>query len=472
MNKIHKQQTWLGRIAYGSALGAVALLTACGSVQKSADRSTVPEVQPVPPSVRESLDLPPFYQKHVQLNGFPVLGSERVSDDAMREAAWILQQMMRHRPEILSAMASNRARLVVMAYNEYTTDIPEQADMKPKVFWDRRARGLGGRLTSCAEENLLCFPNDPYSTENILIHEFAHGIHQVGMRALDPTFNARLRSAYRQAVDADLWAGTYAGSDIHEYWAEGAQSWFGNNREDDAVHNHVNTRAELKEYDPVLAALCAEVFGDLPWRYQKPMERAATDRRHLTGFEPADSPRFEWRPTPITDEPEVRIETELGDITVELYSQQAPITVSNFLYYVLEGHYRDADFFRTVRADNQPEDSVKIEVIQAQANRARVEEFPAAIPLERTRDTGLTHRDGTLSMARSAPDSAQDSFSICIGDQPGLDFGGDRNPDGQGFAAFGRVIDGMDVVRSIHELPADGQQLIKVVRILNAYRMR
>jgi peptidyl-prolyl cis-trans isomerase A (cyclophilin A) len=114
---------------------------------------------------------------------------------------------------------------------------------------------------------------------------------------------------------------------------------------------------------------------------------------------------------------------------------------------------------------------VKIEVIQAQANQGRTNEFPAPIPLERTRDTGLRHLDGTLSMARDGPDSAQDHFFICVGDQPELDFGGRRNPDGQGFAAFGKVTRGMDVLRRIQGAPADGQLLKSPVRIQRAIRL-
>ena len=131
---------------------------------------SIPKVTSVPDALRQTLNLSPFYQKYLDAAGFPVLGSDKVSDQAMLEARWILLQMTAHRPEILQVMATNRARLVVMAHNEYTTDVPEHANRTPKVFWDRRARGLGGRVCSCGEENLLCFPGDPYATENILIH--------------------------------------------------------------------------------------------------------------------------------------------------------------------------------------------------------------------------------------------------------------------------------------------------------------
>jgi len=169
--------------------------------------------------------------------------------------------------------------------------------------------------------------------------------------------------------------------------------------------------------------------------------------------------------------PRIRLETEMGNMDVELYASEAPVTVRNFLRYVDGGFFTEGLFFRTVKPDNQPDNKVKIEVIQAEANPARQAEFFPPIPMERTRDTGLRHLDGTLSMARDKPDTAQDSFSICIGDQPELDFGGKRNPDGQGFAAFGRVIQGMDVARKIQASPAQGQRLTPAIRILRATRV-
>jgi cyclophilin family peptidyl-prolyl cis-trans isomerase len=388
----------------------------------------------------------------------------------MREATWIIQNMLALHPEVLRVMATNRARLVVMAFNEYTTDVPEYTNRSPKVFWDRRARGLGGRVCSCAEENLLCFPNDPYAAENILIHEFGHAIANVGMRALDTTFSNHLRQAYQSATNAGKWKGTYAGSTPSEYWAEGVQDWFDNNRENDAQHNWVNTRTELKQYDPTLAKLCHEVFGEVPWRYQKPTQRQAKDRAHLVGFDPTKSPQFRWREYPITEKPRVLLQTELGEIELELYTRQAPMTAANFLRYVLEGFYRNGEFFRTVTLDNQPTNQVKIQVIQARGDPAREKELFPTIPIERTRDTGLKHLDGTISMARDGADTAQDNFFICIGDQPELDFGGKRNPDGQGFAAFGKVIRGMDIVRKIHAQPADGQQIKPPFLISGAFR--
>jgi peptidyl-prolyl cis-trans isomerase A (cyclophilin A) len=201
------------------------------------------------------------------------------------------------------------------------------------------------------------------------------------------------------------------------------------------------------------------------------MERPAAERAHLAGFDPAKAPHFHWRKAPITDQPHVVVETTMGDFELELAAKAAPLTVSNFLYYVQERLYNDGRFFRTVTLSNQPTNNVKIQVIQAEANPARTNKFLLPIPIERTRDTGLHHLDGTLSMARDEPDTAQDNFFICIGDQPELDFGGKRNPDGQGFAAFGRVTKGMDVVRKIQAAQAKGQQLNPPILIQRAIRL-
>jgi peptidyl-prolyl cis-trans isomerase A (cyclophilin A) len=166
----------------------------------------------------------------------------------------------------------------------------------------------------------------------------------------------------------------------------------------------------------------------------------------------------------------VRIQTELGDIEVWIDTQHAPVTASNFLKYVEGKFYDGGSFHRTVKLDNQPQNNVKIQVVQAAADPDKEKESFPPIPLERTDRTGLKHRDGTLSMARDGPDTATSDFFICIGDQPSLDYGGKRNPDGQGFAAFGRVVKGMEVVKQIQTAPAQAQQLTPPVRILQARR--
>ena len=168
----------------------------------------------------------------------------------------------------------------------------------------------------------------------------------------------------------------------------------------------------------------------------------------------------------------VLIETESGDIEVELDGARAPITVANFLRYVDAGRYDGGRFHRSVRLDNQAREDVLIEVVQAGANREPQGQRFDAIALERTRDTGLKHLDGALSMARSGPDTARSDFFICIGDQPSLDYGGERNADGQGFAAFGRVVRGMDVVRRIHQSPTgDRERLAPPIGIVRMTRL-
>jgi peptidyl-prolyl cis-trans isomerase A (cyclophilin A) len=169
--------------------------------------------------------------------------------------------------------------------------------------------------------------------------------------------------------------------------------------------------------------------------------------------------------------PRVEIVTEFGTIVAELYPDKAPVTVANFFRYVDAHHYDGGQFQRTVRMDNQPNDSVKIEVIQGSVAAAFNSQAFPAITLERTNATGLKHLDGMLSMARAGPDTARSGFFICIGDQPSLDFGGHRNLDGQGFAAFGKVLSGMDVVRRIQRSPASAQNLTPPIKILSAKRL-
>lgn len=165
------------------------------------------------------------------------------------------------------------------------------------------------------------------------------------------------------------------------------------------------------------------------------------------------------------------IETTRGTITVEVFTDRAPVTALNFLSLVEEGVYDSAVFYRVVRMDNQPGNDVRIEVIQGGLFRDDLIEKLVPIRHETTRETGILHLDGVISMARNGPGSASSEFFICVGDQPSLDFGGKRNPDGQGFAAFGRVVEGMSVVRAIQALPDSGQYLIEKVPIREIRRI-
>ena len=166
----------------------------------------------------------------------------------------------------------------------------------------------------------------------------------------------------------------------------------------------------------------------------------------------------------------ISMETELGSIQMVLYPDRAPITVSNFLRYVDENRYKDFHFYRVVHMENQPDNDVKIEVIQGGLG---FDKHPMELPTilhETTDKTGIRHLNGTLSMARMEPGTASSEIFICINDQPELDFGGKRNPDSQGFAAFGKVISGMDVVRKIQLLPETNQMLDKVVKVNSIQR--
>jgi peptidyl-prolyl cis-trans isomerase A (cyclophilin A) len=165
----------------------------------------------------------------------------------------------------------------------------------------------------------------------------------------------------------------------------------------------------------------------------------------------------------------VIIVTELGEIVARLDLKRAPVTSRNFLRYVDSKLFDSSCFYRVVRLDNQPRDSVKIEVIQGGRYENEDKGFPP-IAHETTAMTGIKHRNGTISMARSEPGTATSEFFICIGDQPELDFGGKRNRDGQGFAAFGKIIRGMDVVRNIQSVGSKGQYLVKPVLILTIKR--
>lgn len=249
-------------------------------------------------TVRATFNLSPFYEQYVDVHGFPIVASSKVSPYALLEAQYLIEKMVGHRPDILKALAKNKVRFAIMAHNEFTTDIPEHHDLEPKLYWNKRARGLGATphrpAVTCGEENLLGYTNDPYRTENILIHEFAHAIHNMGLSSLDPSFDTRLEAAYDAAMKKGLWGAKYAAQNHNEYWAEGVQSWFDTNRENDSSHNHVNTRTELKQYDSRLAALVEEIFGDRPWRYRLPKNRTKQPK-HLAEYDAAAAPVFEWR---------------------------------------------------------------------------------------------------------------------------------------------------------------------------------
>ena len=292
--KINRRVIYIGlAVVLGCGMSAGRLFSA---PEKGSSKPPATGVTAPPKDVVESLKLDPFYKKYVSACGMAIVGSDKVSDYALLEAAYLINQMLKDRPDICKAMIANKSRVAIMGAGEFTTDIPEHRKLKPKGYWDYRARGLGARLhrpaTTCGQENLLRYKGDPYITENILIHEFAHGMHFLGLKFVDKKFDEKLQKAYNNAMKKGLWADKYAGSNPIEYWAEAVQSWFDTNRQPDRSHNHVDTRKELKEYDPEIAKLVAEVFGDKPWKYVRPSKRK--EPGHLKGYDRSKAPAFSW----------------------------------------------------------------------------------------------------------------------------------------------------------------------------------
>jgi peptidyl-prolyl cis-trans isomerase A (cyclophilin A) len=176
---------------------------------------------------------------------------------------------------------------------------------------------------------------------------------------------------------------------------------------------------------------------------------------------------------PHNENPRVVVATSLGDIAADVYLDQAPVTATAFLKNVDDGIYNDgrAEFYRVVHMENQPDNPVRIEVVQGGVDRETGDTSVSCIPHETTAETGLTHLDGSLSMAREEPGTANTEFAICVGAQPELDYGGRRNPDGQGFAVFGRVTKGMEVVRRIQKQTETVQYLDRPVKITSIRRV-
>ncbi len=224
-----------------------------------------------------------FYVQQVDAGGLSVLASARVEPRALQVAAQVVQGMLASRADLLAVLRAAGVRVAVIGRDELTTDLPEYADLRPREHWNARTRGLGATrqrlVCSAAEENLLGLPGDRYRGESILVHEFAHTVFDLAATRLDAALAERLRALYRRAMDAGLWQGTYAAANASEYWAEGVQSWFDANRYRSAangVHGPVATRAALQAHDPALAGFVASVFGETPWRWDRPGQHAST----------------------------------------------------------------------------------------------------------------------------------------------------------------------------------------------------
>lgn len=226
----------------------------------------------------KKLNLDPFYQKHLDANGFPILSSNKVPDQALLRAREVILPILACVPKAQEHMVKNKVRLVVMGQNELTTQIPEHAFLKTdqSTNWDERARGLGATLqvpvVTCAEENVLHYPTDRYKGESILVHEFAHAIMDTGLVQSDPNFLPALEKLFQQAKDRNLFQNTYAMTNIHEFWAEAVQTYFDCNRTaspPNGIHNEIGTRSQLKIYHPELHDFLAKIFPT-DWRYKAP----------------------------------------------------------------------------------------------------------------------------------------------------------------------------------------------------------
>lgn len=220
----------------------------------------------------EVLNLNPFYKKYINANGIHIISSQKVPDEAIYAAYKTILFMTNGLPkDILNELVTHNTKVAIMARYEGTTDIPEHSFLAndTSLNWDVRARGLGGTLdlplTSCAEENLLCYQIDKYHAEDILIHEFAHTIHGVGILPLNEKFNDQLQELLDKAISEGKYENTYAATNLFEYWAEGVQNWFNVNAEvpeSDGKHNALNTKEELKDYDPDLYELISRYFSE------------------------------------------------------------------------------------------------------------------------------------------------------------------------------------------------------------------
>lgn len=228
----------------------------------------------------------PFYTQSLLADGIPIIASARVPPRALAVARDLVVQMLAHRPDLAQALVRRGQRVAIMAEGEATTDLPEQrawtrpARTDPRLticerkhygerigrltdrqYWDARARGMAGVFTSSAAEDLLGLPTSRYRGETIFVHEFAHDI-LAAARGVDPALAARVNRAYAEAIAAGRWKGEYASTNVDEYWAVGTQFWFNSNKVATFDGRVVLSDADLAAYDPPLAAVLREVYGD------------------------------------------------------------------------------------------------------------------------------------------------------------------------------------------------------------------
>ncbi|WP_421991670.1 glycoside hydrolase [Qipengyuania sp.] len=234
----------------------------------------------------ERLGAPPFYQKHVDAAGIPILSSSRVPDEALFAARDMMRGMLAHRPDLAAWLAANDYRVALIARDEALLDLPENAGWtKPgrddprltrceikhydvrigaktaREYWDERARGIGGERMVGSEEDVLGLPISRYFGETIFVHEFAHNV-LFAIQGADPALYARVEAAYANALANGLWFEEYTTTTVQEYWAEGTQFWFNSNRLQAFEGRQILNHTDLRAYDPQLYAVLAEAYGD------------------------------------------------------------------------------------------------------------------------------------------------------------------------------------------------------------------
>lgn len=241
----------------------------CCSPKKEQQATVATAVSAVP----ESLNIAPFYKKYVDADGIAVVSSDNVQDEALVRASKVVTQILSKRSDVKDYMVSKGCRVMIIGANEEVCDLPEYARIctpDSTAYWNKRARGFGGApeddlSASFGEENVMCLNGDRYKGESIMVHEFAHIVHMVGILGVNPNFDTELEQLMGKAKAKGLWANTYALDNKHEYFAETVQSFFNCNRfseEPNGVHNSINTREKLKAYDPDMYNLLLQYFSD------------------------------------------------------------------------------------------------------------------------------------------------------------------------------------------------------------------
>ncbi len=293
-------------------------IAACtfSQTQTAENQAPASVVTAPPQSIIEKYKLNPFYKKYLDVDGIAVMSSEKVADEAFYELRYLMKNVLVNRPDILEMMAKGGTRLVIIAFKEEVSEVPEyyKSDPNAAARQNRRVRGYGGDdLTSCGEENLLNYVGDRYNGENIFIHEFAHCIDSY-LRRNDPNFRRELNSVFKDARSRGLWDRTYSATNSGEYWAEGVQAYFdccrrSRDGKPDGVHNEVGTREDLIRYDPNLAKFIEKTLGHVEWRYTKYTARhpkgaeknIITDNKSEAQTKPAENKQS----TPLKQSPQV-----------------------------------------------------------------------------------------------------------------------------------------------------------------------